>query len=205
LPEADDEWASSLAEDIDSLETLRGKIRADLENRMATEADHRVRSELMKQLLAAHQFEVPESLIDHQTNYRMESVVRDMIGKGIDPRQQEFNWEGAHEELKSQAEADVRGSLLLERIAEEEKIEVSPEEIEAEIESVAAASRQPKEQVRAVLTKDGGERSIANRLRNRKALDLLLENAQIKDEEWREETPAAEVSSDSAETAQTDS
>jgi len=187
LPEADDEWAKSLSEDFDSVATLRGKIREDLEKRAGQEADHRLRAELMRKLLEGHQFEVPQSLIDHQTNYRMETAVRDMIGRGIDPRTQEINWEGAREELKGQAEEDVRGSMLLERIAEEEKIGVSDEEIEAEIRAIAEGSKQPIEQVRSVLTKEGGERSIANRLRNRKALDLLVENAQVIDEEWPEE------------------
>ena len=82
-------------------------------------------------------------------------------------------------------------SMLLEHIAEEEKIKVSEEEIEAEIEAIATASRQPKEQVRAALTKDGGERSIAHRLRNRKALDLLIENAKVTEEEWSEEPEVA--------------
>ncbi|HVQ36753.1 MAG TPA: trigger factor [Pyrinomonadaceae bacterium] len=187
LPEADDEWARSLNEEFDSVTTLRGKIREDLEKRAGQEADHRLRAELMRKLIEGHQFEVPESLIDHQTNYRMETAVRDMIGRGIDPRTQEINWEGARAELKGQAEEDVRGSMLLERIAEEEQIDVSNEEIEAEIQAIAAGSKQPIEQVRSVLTKEGGERSIANRLRNRKALDLLVENAKVADEEWSEE------------------
>src|SRR6266850_1052211 len=187
LPEVDDEWAKSLSEDFDSVATLRGKIREDLEKRAGHEADHRLRADLMRKLLEAHQFEVPQSMVDHQVNYRLETVVRDMIGRGIDPRVQEINWEGAREELKGQAEEDVRGSLLLDRIGEEEKIVVSNDEIEAEIRAIAEGSKQPIEQVRSVLTKDGGERSIANRLRNRKALDLLVENAQVIDEEWREE------------------
>src|SRR5678815_2931414 len=81
--------------------------------------------------------------------------------------------------------------MLLDRIADEEKIEVSDEEVEAEIEAVANASRQPREQVRAALTKDGGERSIAHRLRNRKALDFLIENAHVTEEEWSEEEKVA--------------
>jgi len=125
--------------------------------------------------------------------------VRDMIGRGVDPRNQNVNWEGAREELRAQAEADVRGSLLLEQIAQEEKIDVSAEEIEAEIQAIADSSKQPIEQVRSVLTKEGGERSIASRLRNRKALDLLVENAQVKDEEWREETAEKEVRSQNSE------
>ncbi|HEV2829950.1 MAG TPA: trigger factor [Pyrinomonadaceae bacterium] len=199
LPEVDDEWAGSLGEEFDSVATLRTKIRENMERQAVQEADHRLRADLMQKLLERHQFEVPQSLVDHQTGYRLESVVRDMIGRGVDPRNQNVNWEGAREELRAQAEADVRGSLLLEQIAQEEKIDVSPQEIEAEIQAIADSSKQPIEQVRSVLTKEGGERSIASRLRNRKALDLLVENAQVKDEEWREETAEKEVRSQNSE------
>jgi trigger factor len=187
LPEADDEWAGSLGDDFDSIATLRSKIREDLEKRAGLEADNRLRAQLVEKLLAEHKFEVPQTLVDQQTSYRLESVVRSMIGRGVDPRSQEINWEGAREELKGQAEEDVRSSLLLERVAEAEEIDVSKEEIEAEIEAIAKGSQQSIEQVRSVLTKEGGERSIANRLRNRKALDLLVESARVTDEEWREE------------------
>jgi trigger factor len=187
LPPVDDEWAQSLGDEFDSLETLRIKMREDLEARASQEADHRVRSQLMEKLLAGHQFEVPESLVEHQTSFRLESVVRNMIGRGLDPRSQEINWEGAREELKDQAQADVRSQMLLERIADEENIDVSKEEIDAEIEEIAVSSKQPVEQVRTVLTKEGGERSIANRLRNRKALDFLVANAAITDDEWQDE------------------
>jgi trigger factor len=188
LPDVDDEWARSMGEDFDSVATLRARIREDLEKRAGLEADHRLRAGLMRKLLEAHQFEVPQSLVDHQTNYRLESVVRDMIGRGVDPRDQEINWDGAREELRVQAEEDVRGSMLLERIADEEKIDISKDQIDEEIAAIAASSRQSIEQVRSVLTKEGGERSIANRLRNRKALDLLVENARVTEEEWSEET-----------------
>jgi trigger factor len=86
--------------------------------------------------------------------------------------------------MKVQAEEDVRATMLLEKIADAENITISDEEVNAEIEAIAEASRQPKEQVRAALTKDGGERSIAHRLRNRKALDLLIANASVTEEEW---------------------
>ena len=59
---------------------------------------------------------------------------------------------------------------------------------------MAQMSRQPKEQMRAALTKHGGERSIAQRLRNRKALDLLVENARITDAEWNESNEATDAS-----------
>ena len=91
------------------------------------------------------------------------------------------------------------GALLLERIAEAENIETTDEEINREIEVIAASSSQTPEQVRAALTKQGGERSIADRLRQRKTLDLLVENARVSEEEWREETPPAEAQAGEAE------
>jgi len=193
LPELDDEWAKSLGGDFDSVETLKTKVREDLEARATAESDHLLRDEIMKKLLDAHKFEVPESLVNQQTQHRLETVARQMMQRGVDPRNPEINWEGAREEIKGQAEEDVRASMLLEKIAEVENIFVSDEEVEAEIDAIAIASQQPKEQVRAVLTKDGGERSIAPRLRSRKALDLLVENAHITDAEWIEPTQEDEA------------
>ncbi len=186
LPEVDDEWVRSLGGDFDSVAALRTKVREDLELRSKAESDRQLRDDVIRKLLAAHPFEVPQSLVDEQTNYRMEGVARQMMGRGIDPRSQELNWEAAREELSVQAEADVRATMLLEKIADAENITVSDEEVEAEIDAIANASRQSKEQVRAALTKNGGERSIAQRLRNRKALDLLIDNAQVTEAEWIE-------------------
>jgi trigger factor len=202
LPELDDEWVQSLGGELDSVETLKTKVREDLEARATAESDHLLREEIMKKLLDSHKFEVPESLIDHQTRHRLESVANQMMRRGIDPRNPEINWEAAQAEMKGQAEEDVRATMLLEKVAEVENIFVSPEEIEAEIDAISTASRQPKEQVRAALTKDGGERSIAQRLRNRKALDLLVENARITDAEWTESSTDSTDDQTSAEPAE---
>jgi trigger factor len=198
LPELDDEWAQSLGGDFESVEALKTKVREDLEARATAESEHLVRDEVMKKLLDAHQFEVPASLVDYQMRHRLETLANQMMQRGIDPRNPEINWEGARDEIKGQAEEDVRATMLLEKIAEVENISVSDEEVDAEIEMIATASRQPKEQVRAALTKDGGERSIAHRLRNRKALDLLVENARITDAEWIEPKEAEASTDESA-------
>jgi trigger factor len=199
LPELDNDWAQSLSDEIESLEQLRAKVRSDLEQQVKNEADNKVQAALLRQLVEAHEFELPERLVEHQTERRLESVVRDMIGQGIDPRNPELQWDKARESLKEQASYDLRSSLLLERIAAEEKMEVSDQEINDEINAIADASRQTPDQVRAILTKQGGERSIAGRLRNRKALDLLVENARVTDEEWKEEKQESEVSGQKSE------
>jgi len=195
LPELDDEWAQSLGDEVGSLAELRTKIRADLEAQVKNEAEGKMRSDLIRKLVESHEFELPERLVQHQTEHRFESVVRDMIGQGIDPRNPQLDWEKARGSLKEQAGFDLRGSLLLERVADEENIEVSDQEIDDEINAVAESSRQSPEQVRAILTKQGGERSIAGRLRNRKALDFLVANARVTDEEWKEEKQEPEDSS----------
>ncbi|MBV9958068.1 MAG: trigger factor [Acidobacteria bacterium] len=193
LPELDDEWAKSLGEEYESLDLLREKVREDLTSRSRHEAENRMRGEVMNKLVDAHQFEVPESLIEYQADQLLESVARDMMMRGVDPRMQQAEWwEGVREQLKPQATRDLRGSMLLESIADREQIEVSDEEIAAEISSIAAQSRRTADEVRDALTKQGGERSIADRLRNRKALDLVVENARVTDEEWKDEEPAAE-------------
>jgi len=195
LPEIDDEWAQSLGDDIESVDQLKEKIRSDLELRARDEAEGKLRTDLLRSLVERHEFELPERLVAHQTEHRFESVVRDMIGHGVDPRNPELDWEKARDSLKEQARYELRSSLLLEEIADEEKIDVSDQEIEDEINAIAEASRQTPQQVRDVLTKQGGERSIAPRLRNRKALDFLVANARVNDEEWKEEKQESEVSS----------
>ncbi|HBB95930.1 MAG TPA: trigger factor [Blastocatellia bacterium] len=199
LPELDDEWAQSLGDEIESLDQLREKVRSDLGARAKDEAEGKMRSDLLRKLVDAHEFELPERLVAHQTEHRFESVVRDMISHGIDPRNPELDWEKARDSLKDQASFDLRSSLLLEHLADEEQLEVTDQEIEDEINAIADASRQTPEQVRAVLTKQGGERSIAPRLRNRKALDFLATNARVIDEEWKEEKQESEAASQNSE------
>jgi trigger factor len=185
----------SLGYDYD-VATLKSRIREDLEMRLKDDADRRMRDDLIRKLITAHPFEVPESLIEQQTQTRLQAMVREMMGRGFDPRNANLDWERAREEMKGSAADDVRATMLLETIAENENITVTDEVIEAEIEALATASQQSKEQVRAALTKGGGERSIAHRLRNRKALDLLIENANITEAEWTE--PSADSPDDQA-------
>ncbi|MFL6333568.1 MAG: trigger factor [Pyrinomonadaceae bacterium] len=191
VPALDDEWVKSLGEEeVETVEQLRARVRENLTKSAEHESEHRLRDEVLGQLIERHRFEVPETIVSYQSNQILQSMIRDMISRGADPRTQDINWEAMRDLVRERAGDDVRGSMLLERIAEAENIEVTQGEIDAEIESIAEGQRQSVEQVRAALTKQGGERSIADRLRNRKALDFLVQHAQVRDEEWREEEPA---------------
>jgi trigger factor len=188
MPELDDEWVKSLGEEeVETVESLRARVRENLEKSAAHESEHHLRDEILSRLVEQHRFEVPETIISYQANQILQSMLRDMIARGVDPRAADINWEAMRDVVRERAGDDVRGSMLLERVADAENIEVTDEEVEAEIQAMAEGSRQSVEQVRAALTKQGGERSIADRLRNRKALDFLVQNANVREEEWRGE------------------
>jgi trigger factor len=210
LPELDDEWAKSLdQEGVTTLTELRDRAKADFAARAAEEAENHVRAELVKQMLEKHEIEVPAAFLQHQTNQLVENFARELMMRGVDPRTQDQSfWKMVGAQMQPQAEQDVRGMLLIERIADEEKIEIADDEIDAEIARLAEASGKSEEQVRATLTKNDGVRSIANRLRSRKALDIVVDNARVTDGEWREPEPEAvtanaEAVSDAAATDQT--
>jgi trigger factor len=194
VPALDDDWVKSLGEEeVTTVEQLRARVRENLTKSAEHESEHRLRDEVLGQLIERHRFEVPETIVSYQANQILQSMIRDMIARGADPRSQEINWEAMRDLVRERAGDDVRGSMLLERVADAENIEVTEEEVEAEIESIAEAQRQSVEQVRAALTKQGGERSIHDRLRNRKALDFLVQHARVREEEWREEAAAEEA------------
>jgi trigger factor len=201
LPELDDDFARSLGEDFESVEVLKDKVREDLNARVSAEATEDLRRQIIEKLIENHPFEVPKTLVEHQTNQLLQSAVRDLLGRGVDPREHGFDWQKVREELGARAEFDVKTSLMLESIADAENLEVSDDEIQAEIQAVALGSRKSEAEVRAALTKQGGERSIADRLRNRKAIELLVENAHVTDGEWVPEEPDVETSAKAEESA----
>jgi trigger factor len=202
LPELEDEWVKSLGEEgIETVEQLRERVRENLTKSAAHESEHRLRDEVLGRLVERHRFEVPETIVSYQANQILQSMLRDMMARGLDPRGSDINWEAMRDVVRERAGDDVRGSMLLERVADAENIGVSQEEVEAEIQAMAEGSRQSVEQVRAALTKQGGERSIADRLRNRKALDFLVQNANVREEEWRDEAEDETQSSQASEEA----
>ena len=194
LPEADDEWAQSLEEEFKSMKDLRKKLRLDLELMAKNEADNRVRDELVTKLIENHQIEVPNTLIDIQARNLLNNFAQDLSNQGMDLKglDQEFI-KMAYEQMRGQAEGDVRGALLLEKVAQLEKIEVSGEEVAEEIEKMAVYYRVSPEQIRTSLSQHGGENSIADRLRSRKSVEKLVEKAKITDAEWIDENQPQEV------------
>jgi len=185
LPELDDEWASSLDEGFESLQDLRSKLRVDLEASAKDEADNRLRSELIQKLIETHDFEVPDALVDIQARNLLNNFAQDMAHRGMDMNKVEKDFvQMVYTQMQGQAERDVRGAMLLERVAELEKVEISTEEVDEEIKKMAQHYRTTTEEIRQSLSQQGGDANIANSLRTRKAVEALAANAKITDGEW---------------------
>jgi len=179
LPELNDEFAKDVS-DATSLDELKKKVREGLEH----ERDHRQkelqREKIIAELVKLHDFPVPESLVEHQMDVRLERVVRSLAQQGVDPRAVNVDWVSLRKRQEDRAKDDVKAELAIDRIATEEKIDVTEEELQHELEHLASHSGESAEAIRARLTKQGALDRMKAKLRSDKTVDWLAQNARIK-------------------------
>ncbi len=176
LPAVDDDLAKTLSE-FTTLEELRGKLREDLEKRRQRQVENEVRRKLLEELLKNHEFPVPEALVEAQLDRKIESTVTQLMARGIDPRSTEIDWRKAREGMRPEAAKEVRASMILEKIAAAEKIEVSGEEVDEVIREIAQEGRETAAALKTRLTREGGLAKLQSSRRNQKALDFIYRNA----------------------------
>jgi trigger factor len=182
VPELDDAFASEQG-DFETADDLRKAIREDLEHRAGARTESELRDAALDALLAAHEFPVPEVMTREQAQMRVQNLVRTFAQQGLDPRGLQLDWASLRDSALGQAERDVRAMFIIDRVAREEQITPSDEEVEAEIERMSEAMNMPIEQLRARLTKEGGADSIRDQMRTRKALDFVIDAANVTTEE----------------------
>ncbi len=173
LPELNDDFARELGQ-FSGLEELKQKIREGIEHEKQHAAEREGKEKILDELIKRHEFPVPEALVEHQVDVRLERGLRALAAQGMraeDMKKMDFNRLRAGQ--REAATREVKASLLLDKIADAENIQVSDEEIEQEVQALAAQSKQTAEAVRARLTREGALDRIRNRLRNDKALDFL--------------------------------
>ncbi|HEX3352506.1 MAG TPA: trigger factor [Terriglobales bacterium] len=173
LPDLDDQFATQLGE-FKTLAEVRQRIREGMEAERKHNAEHEAKDKLVAELVKRSEFEVPEALVDRQIDVRLERGLRALAAQGMkaeDIKKMDLNRLRVGQ--RDQALQEVKASLLLDKIAEEEKIEVSDEEIDREIAALATQSKQTPEAIRARLTRDGALDRIRNRIRSEKTLDFL--------------------------------
>jgi trigger factor len=179
LPELNDEFAKDVS-DATSLEELKTKIRESLEHERAHRQKDLQREKVIGELVKLHDFPVPETLVEHQMDVRLERVVRSLAQQGVDPRAVNVDWVSLRRRQEERAKEDVKAELVIDRIATEEKIEVTDEELDHEIEHMAGHSGESAEAFRARLTKEGALDRMKAKLRSDKTIDWLAQNASVK-------------------------
>jgi trigger factor len=174
-PELNDDFVKELGP-YDSLEhftqQLREHLARDKQRHVQTETTNR----LLDALVTRFEFPVPESLVQQQIDARLDRGLRALASQGMrteDMRNLDFDRLRAAQ--RPSATAEVKGSILLDRIADAEKINLPEEEVENELHAISLQMREPVETLRARLTEDGSLARIRERLRREKMGALLYE------------------------------
>jgi trigger factor len=178
-PELTDEFAKDVS-DATTLDELRKKMRDNLEAARTHRQSEQQREKLLAQIVKTHDFPVPEALVEHQMDSRLERTVRSLASQGVDPRAVNVDWVALRSRQKDRSVEDVKAELLLDRIATAEKIEVADEEVEKEIAAIAERSGESATAVRANLTRQGALDRMKSRIRSEKTLDWLCSNSRTR-------------------------
>ena len=178
LPTLDDEFARDLGE-FQTLDDLRARIRQDLEQDADRERTRRMRQQLLEQLAGRMTGEVPEGMVTREVDRRMEEFASRLMDQGVDPRQAAINWEEFRTQQQDPAVATVRSVLVLDAIATREALEVSEEELDADISGYATRAGRTLAEVKAQLAQQDQLGNIRTGLLREKAVSHAMARATI--------------------------
>jgi len=179
LPELDDDFAKDVSE-FDTFDEYKADVKAKIEKRHETAAENAIEDKLVEVLIEKLEADIPEAMYITET----ENFVRDydtrLRSQGLDLKTY-FKYTGMtldslREQMRPQAERQVKARLALEKIAALENIEATEEDINGEYEKIATAYGIEVDQVKASIDAD----AIAEDMKVKKALDLVKEKAVIK-------------------------
>jgi trigger factor len=175
LPELNDDFARELGE-YENLSELENRVREHLENRKRRRVEGETKDQLMAALIARFPFAIPESLVQEQIDARLDRGLRALAAQGMSTDQmRKLDFGRLRAAQRDSAAAEVKASLLLAKIAHEENVEISDDELDREIQIAAIQSREPVDTLRARLTQDGGLARIREQLKREKTAQLLYE------------------------------
>jgi trigger factor len=179
LPELNDEFAKDVS-DATTLDELKAKIRENQQHQLEHQVKDLKRERVLAELVKLHDFPVPQALVEHQMDVRLQRMVRQLAQQGVDPRAVNVDWVSLRKRQEERSKDDVKAELIVDRIATAENIEVTDEEVQAELEHMSSHSGESVEAIRASLTKEGTLDRMKSKLRSDKTLDWLAQNSQIK-------------------------
>ncbi len=175
-PDVNDEFAKSVG-GWDTVDQMREQISADIRSHREVEAQRFKRNQIGERLLAAHEFDVPESLVEEELGKSLNNYARYLVSQGVDLEGANFDWRRIADEFRPEAVKRVKRSLILEAIAKKENIQISDVEVDAEIRRAAREQERDFADVKHHLRHDGGYEALRSSLAQDRALELVLNEA----------------------------
>jgi trigger factor len=178
LPPLDDEFAKDYGE-CSTLKELREKLRDRLQSQLEEMQNQELKEQILSQLIGRHSFEVPPALVEEQIRYleqryrTREAAVRSQTP--ADPAEADRLRKG----WEQQAQRQVRAMLLVEKIGEREKIEVSDEDVQRKVDDMARAAKERASAVRKVYSRPSTREDLRSQMIFDRALHFLFERARI--------------------------
>jgi trigger factor len=175
LPELNDDFAKQMGDEFTSLDELKKRIREGMEHEKSHQAEHKVKDKFVDELVKKYDIAVPTALVEHQIDQRLDRGLRALAAQGLKAEQlKKMDMGRLREGQREAAEREVKASLLLEKIADAENIQVSDDELDTEVQALAQQMQQAPEAIRARLEQNGALGRIKDRMRTDKALDQLV-------------------------------
>lgn len=175
-PEVTDEFAKSVG-NWETVDQMREAIIADIRRHRETEARRLKQNQMGERLLALHDFEVPESLVQDELAKSMQNYARFLASQGVDLDKAELDWEKIAAEFRPEAVKRVKRGLVLEEIAKKENLSVTDVEVDAEIRRAANENNRDFAEVKHRLRHDGGYEALRMSLMQERALEFVLREA----------------------------
>ena len=178
-PEVTDEFAKSTG-GWENVEQMREAITADIRKHRELEARRLKQNQIGELLLAAHELEVPETLVEEEVAKSLQNYARFLASQGIDIDQAQIDWRKTRDGFLPEAAKRVKRALILEQIAKKESLVVSDVEVDAEIRRAAKEADRDFAEVKHRLRHDGGYEQLRLSLSQERALDLVLREATLR-------------------------
>ena len=201
LPAMDDEFAMTVG-DYESLDDLKTKVRASLQEQAANRAEQEYEEQIWEKLSETAIVEYPEVMVDREVETMKTQFGQQLQQQGMDldsyfklTNTDEAAWA---EQARPQGEERLTRSLLLAEVIEKEVLTVDAAEIDAEIEEMVAPLGEQAEQIREMFSSPGGKMSIMERLLSRRAIDQLKAIARGEEPEKGKPAPADEEAEEGA-------
>jgi trigger factor len=194
LPPVDDELAKQLGP-FNSLDELKSKIRENLTRGYEKRMEQELNEQIFQQLLSKITFEVPDSLVEMELNHIIQDTQRSFQYANKSMEELGLSPEGLSREYRETAIQQVRRHIILNQIIEQEKLEVASEELDQAINEMAAAYKQPAEEIKRYYHQNQqGLELFKHTLLEKKAIKIIMDSSQIEEVAPEKQAAAAESS-----------